>query len=170
MQRDDQKMVNYYYKIAKEAAKRHMLVDFHGAYKPAGLQRTYPNVITREGVMGLENNKWSEKITPEHDLTIPFIRMLAGPVDYTPGAMINATKENFRIVFNLPMSQGTRCHQMAMYVVYESPLQMLSDNPSWQFPLSWTAFIRGPVFRSVVQAAPARFHARPAFASTRRRD
>jgi alpha-glucosidase len=130
MQRDDQKMVNYYYKIAKEAAKRHMLVDFHGAYKPAGLQRTYPNAITREGVMGLENNKWSEKITPEHDLTIPFIRMLAGPVDYTPGAMINATKENFRIVFNLPMSQGTRCHQMAMYVVYESPLQMLADSPT----------------------------------------
>ena len=83
-----------------------------------------------EGVMGLENNKWSEKITPEHDLTISFIRMLAGPMDYTPGAMINATKENFRIVFNLPMSQGTRCHQMAMYVVYESPLQMLADSPT----------------------------------------
>jgi alpha-glucosidase len=130
MQRDDQWMVNYYHKIAREAAKRHLLVDFHGAYKPTGLRRAYPNVLTREGVLGLEHNKWSENVTPEHNLTLPFTRMLAGPMDYTPGAMINAQKDNFRTVFTRPMSMGTRCHQLAMYVVYESPLQMLADSPS----------------------------------------
>ncbi|NQU81667.1 MAG: glycoside hydrolase family 97 protein, partial [Bacteroidetes bacterium] len=130
MQRDDQWMVNYYYKIAREAAERHLLVDFHGAYKPAGLRRTYPNVITREGVRGLEWCKWSDVVGPEHDVTIPFIRMVAGPMDYTPGAMDNAGKVNFSSRFSRPMSQGTRVHQMAMYVVYESPLQMMSDNPS----------------------------------------
>lgn len=130
MQRDDQWMVNYYWKIAEQAAKRHMIVDFHGSYKPAGLRRAYPNVLTREGVRGLENTKWSKYPDPEHDLTIPFIRMLAGPMDYTPGAMINAQKKNFYPVFSRPMSLGTRCHQLAMYVVYESPLQMLADSPS----------------------------------------
>ena len=130
MQRDDQWMVQYYHKIAREAAKRHLLVDFHGAYKPAGLRRAYPNVITREGVRGLEWCKWSEVVDPEHDVTIPFIRMFAGPMDYTPGAMVNAQKGNFKSIFSRPMSQGTRVHQMAMYVVYESPLQMLADNPS----------------------------------------
>ena len=130
MQRDDQWMVNYYHKIAREAAKRHLLVDFHGAYKPTGLRRAYPNVLTREGILGLEHNKWSKNVTPEHNLTIPFIRMLAGPMDYTPGAMINAQENNFRAVFTRPMSMGTRCHQLAMYVVYESPLQMLADSPS----------------------------------------
>lgn len=130
MQRDDQWMVNYYYKIAREAAKRHLVVDFHGAYKPAGLRRAYPNVLTREGVKALEHSKWSEDVDPEHDLTIPFIRMFAGPMDYTPGAMVNAQKENFKPFYTRPMSQGTRVHQMAMYVVYESPLQMLADSPS----------------------------------------
>jgi len=131
MQRDDQWMVNYYHKIAKEAAKRHLLVDFHGAYKPTGLIRTYPNVLTSEGVRGLENSKWSkDDPSPKHNVTLPFIRMLAGPMDYTPGAVINATKEQFRPIYNRPMSQGTRCHQLAMYVVYESPLQMLCDSPS----------------------------------------
>ncbi|HEX3007656.1 MAG TPA: glycoside hydrolase family 97 protein, partial [Bacteroidales bacterium] len=130
MQRDDQWMVNYYYRIAREAAKRKMLVDFHGAYKPCGLNREYPNVITSEGVKGLENNKWSLDITPEHDVTLPFTRMWAGPMDFTPGAMINATKEDFRPIFNTPMSQGTRCHQLAMYAIFESPLQMLADNPT----------------------------------------
>ncbi len=130
MQRDDQKMVNYYEKVAKAAAEHHLLVDFHGAYKPTGLRRTYPNVLTREGVRGLEWNKWSKDITPTHDVTLPFIRMFAGPMDYTPGAMINATANDFRDIFNRPMSQGTRCHQLAMYVVFESPLQMLADCPS----------------------------------------
>jgi alpha-glucosidase len=130
MQRDDQGMVNYYEKIAQEAAKRHLLVDFHGAYKPTGLRRTYPNVITSEGVKGLEHNKWSTDVTPEHNVTLPFLRMLAGPMDYTPGAMLNAQQKHFAICFDRPMSQGTRCHQLAMYVVYESPVQMLADNPS----------------------------------------
>ena len=130
MQRDDQWMVNYYERIAREAAKRQLLVDFHGSYSPKGLRRAYPNVITREGVRGLENNKWTDEITPEHNVTLPFIRMLAGPMDYTPGAMVNAQQANFNAVFNRPMSLGTRCHQLAMYVVYESPLQMLADSPS----------------------------------------
>jgi alpha-glucosidase len=130
MQRDDQAMVNYYWKVAEQAAKRHLLVDFHGSYKPAGLRRTYPNVITREGVRGLEHNKWADYITAEHNLTLPFIRQLAGPMDYTPGAMVNAQPENFKIIFNRPMSKTTRVHQMAMYVVFESPLQMLADSPS----------------------------------------
>jgi len=130
MQRDDQWMVNYYWRVAKAAAKRKMLVDFHGAYKPCGLSRTYPNVITREGVKGLEHNKWSTDITPDHDCTLPFIRQFAGPMDYTPGAMRNAGKVNFHPVFNRPMSQGTRAHQLALYVIFESPLQMLADAPS----------------------------------------
>ncbi len=130
MQRDDQPMVNYYYKVAAEAARRKMVVDFHGAYKPAGLRRAYPNVLTREGVRGLEHSKWSADITPDHDLIIPFTRMLAGPMDFTPGAMRNAAKGDFASLFRTPMSQGTRCHQLAMYVVYESPLQMLADSPS----------------------------------------
>ncbi len=130
MQRDDQWMVNYYWQIAEAAAARHLLVDFHGAYKPAGLERTWPNVITREGVKGLENVKWSRDITPEHDVTLPFTRMAVGPMDYTPGAMVNATAAQFQPVFDMPMSMTTRCHQLALYLVYESPLQMLADSPS----------------------------------------
>lgn len=130
MQRADQDMVNYYEKVAKECAKRKLLVDFHGSYKPTGLHRTFPNVLTFEGVKGLENNKWSNLITPKHNLTLPFIRMAAGPMDYTPGSMINASEKNFRDIFDTPMSMGTRCHQLAMYVVYESPLQMLADLPT----------------------------------------
>jgi alpha-glucosidase len=130
MQREDQWMVNYYERIAKEAAKRQLLVDFHGAYKPTGLYRTYPHVLTSEGVLGLEQSKWSTFASPDNAVTFPFMRMLAGPVDYTPGAMLNATKSDFAPINNRPMSQGTRCHQLAMYVVFESPLQMLSDSPS----------------------------------------
>ena len=130
MQRDDQWMVNFYEKVAAECAKRELLVDYHGAYKPSGLNRAYPNVISYEGVKGLENAKWSTLPDPEHNVTLPFIRMVAGPMDFTPGAMKNATKENFNAVFTEPMSPGTRCHQLAMYVVFESPLQMLADNPS----------------------------------------
>jgi alpha-glucosidase len=130
MQRDDQYMVNYYWRVAEEAATRHLLVDFHGSYKPTGLRRAYPNVITREGVRGLEHNKWGENANPENGLVIPFTRMVAGPLDYTPGGMLNSQKANFKPVWNRPHTQGTRCHQMAMYVVYESPLQMLADSPS----------------------------------------
>jgi len=130
MQRDDQKIVNYYDRVTKEAAKRELLVDFHGAYKPTGLRRAYPNLITREGVLGLEHSKWSKNVTPEHACILPFTRMLAGPMDFTPGAMINATEGQFSIIYNKPMSQGTRCHQLALYVLFESPLQMLCDAPS----------------------------------------
>lgn len=130
MQRIDQAMVNYYEKVCREAAKREMTVDFHGAFKPAGLRRAYPNLFTYEGLQGAEHNKWGEVITPEHNLTLPFIRMVAGPMDYTPGAMDNANENNFHPRWTRPMSMGTRCHQAAMYVVYESPLQMLCDSPS----------------------------------------
>jgi alpha-glucosidase len=130
MQRDDQKMVNFYYEAARKTAEHHMLIDFHGSYKPDGLNRTYPNALTREGVKGLENNKWSLDITPKHDVTLPFTRMVAGPMDFTPGSMVNKEKGDFRIVYTRPESQGTRVHQMALYVVFESPLQMLADSPS----------------------------------------
>ncbi|WP_320018426.1 glycoside hydrolase family 97 protein [Labilibaculum manganireducens] len=130
MDKDDQWMVNYYHKIAKECADRKLLVDFHGSYKPAGIRRKYPNVLTREGVNGGEQYKWSMRQTPEHNLITPFSRMVAGPMDYTPGAMSNAQQKDYRPIFDTPMSMGTRCHQLGMYVVYESPLQMLCDNPS----------------------------------------
>lgn len=129
MNRDDQEMVNYYEKVVRKAADHHLTVDFHGAYKGTGLCRTYPNLLTREGVMGMEYNKWSERVTPEHDVTIPFTRMLAGPMDFTPGAMRNAGRGKFKALDIAPMSQGTRAHQLAMYVVYESQLVMVSDYP-----------------------------------------
>ncbi|MCF8360832.1 MAG: glycoside hydrolase family 97 protein [Prolixibacteraceae bacterium] len=130
MQRSDQYMVNSYEEIAKKAAQLELLVDYHGAFKPSGLRRTYPNIVNYEGVKGSENNKWSADITPEHNVTIPFTRMVAGPMDYTPGCMINAQEINFNISFERPMSLGTRCHQVAMYMVYEAPLQMMCESPS----------------------------------------
>ena len=128
--RDDQKAVTSLYEIAKKASEYHLLVDYHGVFKPTGLQRTYPNVIGYEGVKGLENYKWAIEDQPRYVVSIPYIRMMAGPMDYTPGAMRNAIKDNFRPIGANPMSQGTRCQQLAMYVVFESPLQMLSDNPT----------------------------------------
>jgi alpha-glucosidase len=130
MQRDDQPVINFYHKVCREAARRKMLVDFHGAIRSATMTRTWPNLISNEGVKGLENSKWSADIDPEHDVTIPFTRMFLGPMDFTPGAMVNASKSTFAAIFERPMSLGTRCHQLAMYVVYESPLQMLADTPS----------------------------------------
>ncbi|GAO42131.1 glycoside hydrolase family 97 protein [Flavihumibacter petaseus] len=146
MARADQYMVNYYERVAAEAAKRELLVDLHGAFKPVGLNRKYPNVLNYEGVRGLENDKWGDEITPRHDVTLPFTRMAAGPMDYTPGAMRNATRINFRSVFTEPMSQGTRAHQAAMYVIYEAPLQMLADNPS--------SYLKEPDFTSVIAQVP----------------
>ncbi|MCW3108815.1 MAG: glycoside hydrolase family 97 protein [Segetibacter sp.] len=129
--RDDQKLVQSTYDIAQKAAKYKLMVDYHGFYKPTGLQRTYPNVIGFEGVRGMENVKWAPADdVPKYDVSLPFIRMISGPMDYTPGAMRNATKAIFRPVNSMPMSKGTRCHQLAMYVVYEAPIQMLSDNPT----------------------------------------
>lgn len=132
MDRDDQIMVDFHRRAAETAARYHMMVDFHGTYKPAGLDRTYPNVVNYEGVHGLEQMKWSpvgvDQVT--YDVTIPFIRMVAGPMDYTQGAMRNATRDNYRPVNSEPMSQGTRCRQLAEYVVFNSPLTMLCDSPS----------------------------------------
>ena len=132
MQRDDQEMIQFYWRLAEKCAKNQLLLDFHGAHKPAGLQRTWPNVISFEGVFGLENAKWDvlKRIDPEHDVTIPFIRQVAGPMDYTPGAMLNNQKADWSPSFNRPASMGTRCHELAKYVVFESPLQMLSDSPT----------------------------------------
>ncbi|WP_308993308.1 glycoside hydrolase family 97 protein [Mariniflexile litorale] len=166
MQRNDQYMVNSYEQIARECAKLELLVDFHGAFKPSGLRRMYPNVMNYEGVRGNENNKWSNEITPEHNVTIPFIRMVAGPMDFTPGAMINKQTKNFAISFDRPMSLGTRSHQVAMYVVYEAPLQMMCESPSTyykeqetvdfitQIPTTWdeTKVLHGSVGKYIVVA------------------
>lgn len=132
MNRDDQKMVEWYRDAAAMCAKYHMLMNFHGAYKPTGLQRTYPNVVNFEGVFGLEQMKWSSTDVDHvtYDVTIPFIRMVAGPMDYTQGAMRNAVKKNYRPIRTEPMSQGTRCHQLAEYVIFESPLNMMCDSPN----------------------------------------
>jgi alpha-glucosidase len=130
MQRSDQLVMNFYPKVAREAAKRKMLVDYHGDQKPASMTRTWPNLISAEGVRGMEWSKWSAESEPEHNVTLPFTRMFLGPMDYTPGAMRNATKTNFAAIHAQPMALGTRCHQLAMYVVFESPLQMLADTPS----------------------------------------
>lgn len=122
--RDDQQWVNFVHEFAQKAAANRLMVNFHGAYKPTGIRVKYPNFMTREGILGLEHSKWSNKPTPEHNVTIPFTRMLAGPMDYTPGAFdLNGTEKSPKQV------QGTRAHQLAMYVVYYSPLQMVPDYP-----------------------------------------
>lgn len=132
MDRDDQYMVNFHRLAAETAAKYHMMVDFHGTYKPTGLHRTYPNVVNYEGVHGLEQMKWSPESVDQvtYDVTVPYIRMMAGPMDYTQGAMRNASRGNYRPVNSEPMSQGTRCRQLAEYVIFDSPLNMLCDSPS----------------------------------------
>jgi alpha-glucosidase len=128
MQRSDQILIDYYYRVSRECAKRKMLVDFHGDQKPATMTRTWPNLISTEGVRGMEWSKWSADSEPKHNVTLPFTRMFLGPMDYTPGAMRNATRTTFAAIHGQPMALGTRCHQLAMYVVFESPLQMLSDS------------------------------------------
>jgi len=130
MQRNDQKLIDFYYKTCRETAKRHMLVDFHGGQSQITMTRTWPNMISGEGVRGMEWSKWSTDSEPQHNVTLPFTRMFLGPMDYTPGAMLNATKKTFAPIFERPMALGTRCHQLAMYVVFESPLQMLADSPT----------------------------------------
>ena len=132
MDRDDQYMVDFNRRSAETGAKYKLLIDLHGTSKPTGLQRTYPNAINFEGVHGLEEMKWAKEGTDQvtYDVTMPFIRMVAGPVDYTQGAMNNANKENFKSVYSEPMSQGTRCRQLAEYVIFDSPLNMLCDAPT----------------------------------------
>ena len=129
MNSDDQWMVNWYREVVRKAAEHHLMVDFHGAYKPTGMRRTLPNVMTREGVMGLEYCKWSSNVTPTHNLILPFTRMLAGPMDYTPGGFNVRTPDSFKPRDNAPTVMGTLCHQLAQYVVYESPIQMCVDYP-----------------------------------------
>lgn len=132
LDRDDQTAVEQVYRIAEATAKHKLTLDLHGMYKPTGLNRTYPNIINFESVFGMEEVKWSkvEKDMMKYDVTMPYIRMMAGPIDYTPGAMRNSNKKNFRDVYYEPMSQGTRCHQLATYIVHDSPLTMLADNPT----------------------------------------
>ena len=142
MNSDNQNMVNFYDEVARKCAEHHLLVDFHGAYKPTGLRRTYPNLITQEGVMGGESNKAGNRETPLHNVTLPFTRMLAGPMDYTPGGFRNVTAEQFKVDYDYPMVMGTRCQQLAMYVVYESPLMMVSDGPEAYRSAVGTDFIR----------------------------
>ena len=149
MQRDDQAMVRMYEEMAEATADHQLLIDFHGAYKPAGLHRTYPNVITREGIKGLEWYKFGNPrsgVGPDHDVTLPFTRMVAGPIDFTPGAMRNEHAEGHQFNFDRPVSLGTRAHQLAMYVVYESPLQMLADSPS--------AYLREPEVTEWITSIP----------------
>lgn len=131
MDRDDQIVVNFHERLLKEAAKRNILVNYHGAYHPTGLSRSYPNNINVEGVRGLEWNKFDpDGVTPDHDVMIPFIRMFAGSMDYTPGSMQNYNKNDWREITDRPMSQGTRCHQLAIFVVYYGALQMIADSPT----------------------------------------
>ncbi len=128
--RDDQKAVELVYRIAEAAAAHKLMLDIHGVYKPTGLNRTYPNIVNFESVFGMEELKWSNPDMPLYDVTFPFIRMVQGPVDYTPGAYRNATRDGFRIDYRNPMSQGTRAHQAAAYVVFDAPLVMLCDSPT----------------------------------------
>lgn len=130
MNRSDQEVTDFYWRAAEACARHRMVLNFHGAYKPDGLRRAYPNVLTREALIEFEYNGGSEKVTPDHDCTLPFIRNVAGPMDYIPGTMYNAARGRFRIIGQTPMGQGTRAHSMAMAVVFESPMQMLPDSPS----------------------------------------
>ena len=131
MNYDDQVMVDFYRRAAETTAKYHLFLDFHGAFKPSGLTRTYPNVLNFEGVSGLEQMKWKEDLCqPEYDVTIPYIRMFAGPMDYTQGAMLNGGRNDYRPNWEQPMSQGSRCHQIAEYVIFDAPFGMLCDSPS----------------------------------------
>ena len=148
MDRDDQLVTDFYRRVAETCAKYRLVVDFHGAFKPAGLNRTYPNVLNFEGVFGLEQMRWAglEWDQMRYDCEIPFIRQTAGPLDYTQGAMLNGCRDSFRPCWNEPMSQGTRCHQLALYIVLESPLNMLCDSP--------TNYEREPGYTRFVAAIP----------------
>jgi len=132
LDRDDQYMNAFEYQAAEMAAKYQLVLDIHGAHKPAGMNRTFPNILNMEGVHGLETVKWTPATSDQvhYDVTLPFTRQVAGPMDYTPGAMLNASRKNFKPIHDEPMSQGTRCHQLALYMVLDAPLNMLCDSPS----------------------------------------
>jgi alpha-glucosidase len=165
MDRNDQQMVDYYHRLMSKAAGHKLLVDMHGAYPPAGLNRTWPNYLTQEGIMGAEYNKWSRRVTATHNVSLAFTRMLLGPVDYTPGGFRNATPATFEVVNSPPQVQTTRGHGLAMFVVYESPFQMVADSPDiyenaagFDFvkavPTAWdeTRFLAGDIDAYVVVA------------------
>lgn len=165
MDRDDEEMVAFYHRVLKKAAEHRLVVDLHGAYKPTGLVRTYPNYLTQEGVLGAEYNKWSARVTATHNVTLAFTRMLAGPLDYTPAGFRNVTPAEFKPQDKGPLVMTTRAHQLAMYVVYESPLQMVADSPDAYrgqpgaefirvVPASWdeTRVLEGKIGESIVVA------------------
>ena len=166
MNRDDQPMVEFYEAAARKAAENRMIVDFHGAYKPSGLSRKYPNVLTYEALIEFEYNGWTQYDTPVHHNLLPYIRMFTGPMDYIPATMRNSTKNNFRTLADYPMGQGTRAHAMALWVVLNSPLTMLPDSPSDYYrekecteflsrlPVVWdeTKLLRGKIAEYTVMA------------------
>ncbi len=132
MDRNDQEAVDMTYRIAEKCAQYHLFLDYHGIYPPTGIQRTYPNVINFEACFGMEETKWEpvKKDMPRYDVTMPYMRGMTGPVDFTQGAMRNASKKDWQPMYYHPQSQGTRCHQAAMYVCYDSPFSMLADSPT----------------------------------------
>ena len=144
MDRDDQTAAEMVERLAACCAKHHLILDLHGIYKPMGLNRTYPNILNYESVFGMEESRWTElkNDMPRYDVTFPYIRMMAGQVDFTPGAMRNGTKEDWRAIYTKPISMGTRCHQAACYVVQDSPFTMLADSPtSYEADESYTQYI-----------------------------
>jgi alpha-glucosidase len=165
MDRNDQQMIDYYHKLMAKAVEHKLLVDMHGAYPPAGLNRTFPNYLTQEGIMGAEYNKWSRRVTATHNVSLAYTRMLLGPMDYTPGGFRNRTPAEFEVVNSPPQVQTTRGHGLGMFVVYESPFQMVADSPDVYengagfgfvktVPTSWdeTRFLAGDIDDYVVVA------------------
>jgi alpha-glucosidase len=166
MNRDDQPMVTFYESVAREAAGRKLVVDFHGAYKPCGLSRKYPNVLTREALIEFEYNGWTNQDDPVHHNILPYIRMFAGPMDYIPATVRNSTKYNFRPIDDYPMGQGTRAHAMALFIILNSPMTMLPDSPSDYYrekectdflkkiPVEWddTRLLQGKIARYTILA------------------
>lgn len=146
LSRDDQQMTRFYYRTAQKAAEHHLMVDIHGSTKPTGMNRTWPNVVGYEAVLGMEQSKAGARDNPEHHVTLPFTRMLVGQMDYTPGAFENSTREDFVPRMLNPMVMGTRAHQLAMYAVYEAAIQMVADHPG--------AYRDQPAF-GFIRAAPA---------------
>lgn len=165
MNRDDQEMIGFYHRVAAATARHHLLLDLHGATHPWGMTRTWPHFLTQEGVFGAEQNKWTARITARHNVTLPYTRMLAGPMDYTPGGYRNGTPETFRITATAPEVQTTRAAELAKYVVFESPLQSVADSPDAYrgqpgldflaaVPTSWdeTRFLAGRIGEDVAIA------------------
>jgi alpha-glucosidase len=166
MNRDDQQMVEFYEAVAKKAAEKKMVVNYHGAYKPCGLRRKYPNVLTREALIEFEYNGWTNEANPVHHNLLPYIRAFTGPMDYIPATMRNSTKDNFRAVGDYPMGIGTRAHAMALFVILNSPMTMLPDAPSdykreqectdfiARIPVEWdeTKLLQGKIEKFTVMA------------------